>query len=74
MKAHIKFTFDLPEESEAMDNVNKAQDLKEALYDFYQNTIRKRIKYCEHPECCHDLLEKIKEEFFQELSHRGIEL
>lgn len=72
MKATLEF--DRLEEEEMFIHALKGADYHAVLYDFYYNTIRKRTKYCEHPECCHKLLETIKDEFFDELKTRDIEI
>lgn len=69
MKVVLEF-----EEQEEYMHALKGSEYHDAIFDFYHNTIRKRTQYCENPDCCHKLLQEIRDEFLEELQSRGIEL
>lgn len=63
MKAILEFT--LPEDREDFETYQKAWDYKIALKDFYEESLRRRIKY-DCPETdIETLLKNLKSEYIQ---------
>lgn len=75
MPKHI-IEFNLPEEQDELDITMKAIDMSIALSDFYNESLRARLKYNSdaYNKSQIELLEKIKEEFFAILSERNIDV
>jgi len=67
MKAILEFN--LPEDQEDYDRVNKALDLCSVLWDF-QNYLRGQVKYSDKP----DNIEQIYDKWFETLSANDINL
>lgn len=63
MKAILEFK--LPEEQDEFDKARKGFDLHYNVIHFYENSIRKRLKYSELDHRTLVLMEELKEEFFE---------
>jgi hypothetical protein len=64
--------FNLPEDQESYDTVNKAVDFRLAIEDMMRE-LRDKIKYSELSKTEKDFAEKLQKEYFQILIDRGIE-
>lgn len=72
MKATL--VFDLPQEREEYEQANKASAAFIVLHEFYQQSLRKRLKYLELSKAVRDEVEKIQKEFFELTTEYGIDI
>jgi hypothetical protein len=63
MKAQL--IFDLPEEEEAFRSAVNGQKITTDLPDFYNKSLRARLKYSELSTEQHELVEQIRNEFVE---------
>ena len=71
MKTILEFS--LPEEKEDLKCAQKGMDAHIAITDFYNDSIRRRLKYEELSDNDTKLIEKIRDEFIQIMNEHEIE-
>lgn len=69
----VVLEFNLPEESEDLDLARNAGAMQSAIAEFYQNSIRRRLKYEELTNSDYKLMEAIKEEFVAIMNENKVE-
>lgn len=74
MKAKLIYEFELPQDRREMLKVMKGPDTISALWEFQEHTLRHLIKYQNDLESADEALKRVREEFFECLRDRGVDI